>query len=188
MFGQVEALAVMEAAGHVCVGWYHSHPTFAPHPSHADMDSQLNYQLLFSSGGGSVGGEAPGNKNRSPGAPCLEQRQAPVAGGSEGAPASQPFIGLIVSPWDASLPSAASASSVFVVSRCARYFHQRDARSGAAAALGLQPYRVRCVDTQPPLPFPSPAAQLHCKPALPSSPRSEVRTAHTTSPPPQAFP
>ncbi|KAK9763338.1 hypothetical protein K7432_010073 [Basidiobolus ranarum] len=29
------------------VGWYHSHPTFAPDPSLVDMENQRNYQHLF---------------------------------------------------------------------------------------------------------------------------------------------
>ena len=29
------------------VGWYHSHPTFAPDPSILDLQNQQNYQQLF---------------------------------------------------------------------------------------------------------------------------------------------
>ena len=29
------------------VGWYHSHPKFAPDPSFVDIENQLNYQTLF---------------------------------------------------------------------------------------------------------------------------------------------
>src|SRR4051812_27632665 len=47
------------------VGWYHSHPTFAPHPSLRDIDNQASYQKL-----------------------CL--RDSGV----------EPFIGIIVTPYD----------------------------------------------------------------------------------------
>ena len=29
------------------VGWYHSHPVFAPQPSIRDVQNQTNYQYLF---------------------------------------------------------------------------------------------------------------------------------------------
>jgi len=48
-----------------CVGWYHSHPTFVPHPSLRDLENQKRYQNLFETSYG-----------------------------------IQPFIGVIVSPYD----------------------------------------------------------------------------------------
>ena len=44
---EVGARAAMEAAGLVPVGWYHSHPIFAPTPSQKDAENQRNYQALF---------------------------------------------------------------------------------------------------------------------------------------------
>lgn len=44
---EVEARASMGEKDQRCVGWYHSHPVFAPSPSHKDMDNQRNYQVLF---------------------------------------------------------------------------------------------------------------------------------------------
>ena len=36
------------------VGWYHSHPVFATHPSVRDIDNQVNYQMMFDDGGSSM--------------------------------------------------------------------------------------------------------------------------------------
>ncbi|KAL0091751.1 hypothetical protein J3Q64DRAFT_1635044 [Phycomyces blakesleeanus] len=33
--------------GYTVVGWYHSHPTFEPHPSIRDIENQTSYQTLF---------------------------------------------------------------------------------------------------------------------------------------------
>jgi protein MYSM1 len=44
---EVAARAAMGAAGLAPVGWYHSHPIFAPTPSQKDAENQRNYQALF---------------------------------------------------------------------------------------------------------------------------------------------
>ena len=54
---EVEVREAIKAAGLVCVGWYHSHPTFVPLPSAKDCDNQANYQALFRDASG--GGDSP---------------------------------------------------------------------------------------------------------------------------------
>ncbi|KAL0041515.1 hypothetical protein WJX79_005896 [Trebouxia sp. C0005] len=44
---EVETRALMDAQGLTPVGWYHSHPIFAPKPSQKDNENQRNYQALF---------------------------------------------------------------------------------------------------------------------------------------------
>jgi Prokaryotic homologs of the JAB domain len=44
---EVETRALMEERGLAAVGWYHSHPIFAPRPSAKDNENQRNYQALF---------------------------------------------------------------------------------------------------------------------------------------------
>eukprot|EP01135_Chromosphaera_perkinsii_P005776 Nk52_evm1s361 gene=Nk52_evmTU1s361 len=44
---EMEARGVFEAKRLQVVGWYHSHPTFAPNPSLRDIENQFNYQQLF---------------------------------------------------------------------------------------------------------------------------------------------
>ena len=44
----------MKGKGMKCVGWYHSHPTFAAIPSRIDLENQSSYQKLV--GGPFVGG------------------------------------------------------------------------------------------------------------------------------------
>ncbi|BDA42520.1 probable histone H2A deubiquitinase MYSM1 at C-terminar half [Coccomyxa sp. Obi] len=44
---EVETRALMEAENLTPVGWYHSHPIFAPKPSQKDNENQRNYQALF---------------------------------------------------------------------------------------------------------------------------------------------
>ncbi|CAD7701659.1 unnamed protein product [Ostreobium quekettii] len=44
---EVQARSKMAAKGLSGVGWYHSHPMFAPMPSKKDMENQRNYQALF---------------------------------------------------------------------------------------------------------------------------------------------
>ncbi len=36
---------IMDVCGLSVVGWYHSHPAFAPVPSHCDVTTQSNYQV-----------------------------------------------------------------------------------------------------------------------------------------------
>jgi len=63
------------------VGWYHSHPKFAPDPSFVDIENQLNYQTLFR------------EKNN----------------------IDEPFVGVIVGPYDPRLPRSYSAVNWFYV-------------------------------------------------------------------------
>lgn len=44
---EVETRALMAERGLTPVGWYHSHPIFAPKPSQKDNENQRNYQALF---------------------------------------------------------------------------------------------------------------------------------------------
>jgi len=44
---EVEMRSEVAAAGMSVVGWYHSHPVFAPNPSGTDINNQINYQTLF---------------------------------------------------------------------------------------------------------------------------------------------
>eukprot|EP00941_MAST-03F_sp_MAST-3F-sp1_P006331 g6331.t1 len=73
------------AAGMQVVGWYHSHPTFQPVPSMVDINNQATYQNLFSQVSGSCGAS------------------------------DSPFVGLIMSPYDAALPTDMSTSGWFHV-------------------------------------------------------------------------
>ncbi|XP_063934824.1 histone H2A deubiquitinase MYSM1-like isoform X2 [Zophobas morio] len=44
---ELEVRTLIGARNLQIVGWYHSHPTFKPVPSHTDVVNQFNYQLLF---------------------------------------------------------------------------------------------------------------------------------------------
>ncbi|XP_046557705.1 LOW QUALITY PROTEIN: deubiquitinase MYSM1-like [Haliotis rubra] len=48
---QTQASEQISAAGLIVVGWYHSHPTFAPNPSVRDIETQLKFQDWFAKGG-----------------------------------------------------------------------------------------------------------------------------------------
>ncbi|KAL8590434.1 hypothetical protein ACOMHN_011647 [Nucella lapillus] len=48
---QTQASEQIEDVGMVVVGWYHSHPTFAPSPSVRDIETQQKFQHWFSRGG-----------------------------------------------------------------------------------------------------------------------------------------
>ncbi|KAL3868667.1 hypothetical protein ACJMK2_041445 [Sinanodonta woodiana] len=48
---QTQAQTEIDAAGMSVVGWYHSHPTFAPNPSIRDIETQLKFQEWFAKGG-----------------------------------------------------------------------------------------------------------------------------------------
>ncbi|CAO3600419.1 unnamed protein product [Absidia cylindrospora] len=68
---EMKARDVFAASGYIVVGWYHSHPTFEPHPSIRDIENQTSYQTLFRH-------EKTGD---------------------------EPFIGVIVTPYDLSIAS-----------------------------------------------------------------------------------
>ncbi|CEP19442.1 hypothetical protein [Parasitella parasitica] len=44
---EMQARELFAAKGLNVVGWYHSHPTFEPHPSIRDIENQTSYQTLF---------------------------------------------------------------------------------------------------------------------------------------------
>lgn len=44
----MEAKEALEAKDCQVVGWYHSHPTFVPNPSLRDLETQNNFQTIFS--------------------------------------------------------------------------------------------------------------------------------------------
>lgn len=48
---QTQASEEIRGSGMDVVGWYHSHPTFAPNPSVRDIETQLKFQNWFSKGG-----------------------------------------------------------------------------------------------------------------------------------------
>uniref|UniRef100_A0A224Z008 Myb-like, SWIRM and MPN domain-containing protein 1 n=1 Tax=Rhipicephalus zambeziensis TaxID=60191 RepID=A0A224Z008_9ACAR len=48
---QTQAMESLQEQGFDVVGWYHSHPTFVPNPSVRDLNTQRDYQTLFSSQG-----------------------------------------------------------------------------------------------------------------------------------------
>lgn len=43
---EMKAREVFADKGFDVVGWYHSHPTFEPHPSIRDIENQTSYQVL----------------------------------------------------------------------------------------------------------------------------------------------
>ncbi|KAG0168935.1 Myb-like, SWIRM and MPN domains 1 [Apophysomyces sp. BC1034] len=44
---EMKAREIFAQKGYTVVGWYHSHPTFEPHPSVRDIENQTLYQTLF---------------------------------------------------------------------------------------------------------------------------------------------
>ncbi|DAZ94323.1 TPA: hypothetical protein N0F65_012126, partial [Lagenidium giganteum] len=71
---EIELREIITSAQLEVVGWYHSHPAFAPDPSVRDIENQSNYQQLF-------------------------QRRQNVPDG-EKAEVMEPFVGLIVGTYD----------------------------------------------------------------------------------------
>ncbi|KAG7381992.1 hypothetical protein PHYPSEUDO_005406 [Phytophthora pseudosyringae] len=72
---EIELRGIIENAQLEVVGWYHSHPAFAPDPSVRDIENQTSYQQLF---------QRPNASNEV---------------GGESKP-SEPFVGLIVGTYD----------------------------------------------------------------------------------------
>ncbi|GMF50748.1 unnamed protein product [Phytophthora fragariaefolia] len=68
---EIELRGIIENAQLEVVGWYHSHPAFAPDPSVRDIENQTSYQQLFQR-------------------PCTGKDKKP----------SEPFVGLIVGTYD----------------------------------------------------------------------------------------
>ncbi|KAI9206879.1 uncharacterized protein BJ171DRAFT_495045 [Polychytrium aggregatum] len=78
---EMTAREEFEQKGIQVVGWYHSHPTFEPHPSIRDIETQASYQTLFKRDDG-----------------------------------SEPFVGVIISPYDRESPQYESKFQYLTVS------------------------------------------------------------------------
>ncbi|KAL3664081.1 hypothetical protein V7S43_010967 [Phytophthora oleae] len=72
---EIELRGIIENAQLEVVGWYHSHPAFAPDPSIRDIENQTSYQQLF-------------------------QRPSTSKEVDEDNKPSEPFVGLIVGTYD----------------------------------------------------------------------------------------
>lgn len=98
---EVEMRELVEKQKLRVVGWYHSHPTFVPNPSMIDLVNQKNYQEFF----------------RSTEESSVESSSAVsfVEVGPKAGAVTEPFIGVIVGPYDPNLPKSASAFNWFNV-------------------------------------------------------------------------
>ncbi|KAI7876253.1 hypothetical protein K492DRAFT_151908 [Lichtheimia hyalospora FSU 10163] len=83
----IETRQRIEEKNMTVVGWYHSHPMFAPDPSIVDLENQQNYQTL-----------------------CREKC------GENGNQTVEPFVGAIIGPYDPRLPGSLSVVNWFYVS------------------------------------------------------------------------
>ncbi|KAE9040248.1 hypothetical protein PR001_g4807 [Phytophthora rubi] len=81
---EIELRGIIENAQLEVVGWYHSHPAFAPDPSVRDIENQTSYQQLFQR-------------------PCTSKDKQP----------SEPFVGLIVGTYDTRRSSPVSLFRYF---------------------------------------------------------------------------
>ena len=100
------------------VGWYHSHPGFAPLPSAIDVANQLLAQRgAREEGGGGGGGDAGGDAGTGGGGGGQGSGGGGGGGGGGGSQqqAFEPYIAAIVSPYEPRLPAAASAVTWFAV-------------------------------------------------------------------------
>ena len=155
---EVSARAAMAAAGLVPVGWYHSHPVFAPTPSRKDAENQRNYQALFRMGGeegeeeregqGEEGEEAEegGEKSGAVGGGCCGGK-APKKGNTSSISNIEPFVGAIVGPYDQALPSPAAVTSWFCVAAAPAASATGGVGAGGVgggAAAELAPFSLRC--------------------------------------------
>ena len=101
------------------VGWYHSHPTFAPLPSGIDVANQAAQQAAHGGGGGGSDAGVSGG------------------GGSDaGDTHPAPFVGAIVAPYDAATRSARRGGCVAEVAWFRVEPHAGSARAVAAAGGG----------------------------------------------------
>ncbi|CAO3685862.1 unnamed protein product [Rhizopus stolonifer] len=80
---EMRAREVFAEQGYNVVGWYHSHPTFEPHPSIRDIENQTSYQTLF----------------------------------REGSTGDEPFVGVIVTPYNAEAQSEHSQFQYLHISK-----------------------------------------------------------------------
>lgn len=89
----IETRQLIEEKNMVVVGWYHSHPTFAPDPSIIDIENQRNYQTL-----------------------CREKCGGEDSNGNHTMPEfMEPFVGAIIGPYDPRLPGSSSVINWFYV-------------------------------------------------------------------------
>ena len=61
---EVQVRAAIEGRRMQVVGWYHSHPVFAPQPSIRDVQNQTNYQYLFHDKVGRASSSSSSSKQR----------------------------------------------------------------------------------------------------------------------------
>lgn len=116
----LEVTEYIKQQGLHVVGWYHSHPVFVPVPSIRDIQNQKQYQQLYrkppsaadaegvSLGGqhtGCSGGESHHHGRNFPGVP----EGAEIEGEEE------PFVGMIVSPYDERSPDSGAVFNYFNV-------------------------------------------------------------------------
>jgi hypothetical protein len=112
---EVNLRSEIEASGLKVVGWYHSHPTFEPIPSQCDIDNQCNYQVMLrSSCSFQRGVAAPAAYSTAAAYRALVVLRV-QAFFRHHASNTDPFVGLILSPYDYRLPSMLSASTWFNV-------------------------------------------------------------------------
>ena len=119
---------IIGARGLSIVGWYHSHPTFQSDPSVRDIENQTAYQLLFrtqqekkrqrdaarSAAAGapsSRGGRRRGERRRD------DAPEDAAADGDSDVVHDEPFVGIIVGPYDPRLPTERSWFCLFHVVR-----------------------------------------------------------------------
>jgi len=161
---EVTARAAMADAGLVPVGWYHSHPIFAPTPSRKDAENQRNYQALFrisqeeeeeeeeereeeegnggekNDGGGGDGGCCGGGKAP----PRLSKSSTNSSSSNNNV---EPFVGAIVGPYDQALPSPAAVTSWFCVAAASAASATGGVGAGSVgggSAAELAPFSLRC--------------------------------------------
>ncbi|GLE05930.1 hypothetical protein PINS_up015141 [Pythium insidiosum] len=112
---EIELREIIQNAKLEVVGWYHSHPAFAPDPSIRDIENQTSYQQLF---------------QRASTATSTEEKVK-----TESTPSVwEPFVGLIVGTYDTRRDTPVSLF---------RYFHVRGERvSSAVRREVFMPYEL----------------------------------------------
>jgi hypothetical protein len=98
---EVEMRELVDAQNLRVVGWYHSHPTFVPNPSMIDLVNQKNYQHFFRSA------EEPVEES--------DKESSSESSGPKSDAITEPFIGVIVGPYDPNLPKSISVFNWFNV-------------------------------------------------------------------------
>jgi proteasome lid subunit RPN8/RPN11 len=103
---ELAARDVISAKGLQVVGWYHSHPRFRPDPSITDIRNQRQHQTLANDIGGSSSSLA-GHSVKEEGHCCDVS--------SSNTNSNMPFVGLIISTFDAEVDEFASVHQWFNV-------------------------------------------------------------------------